>query len=135
MTPVDLNARVRNIGRDPGAWRPRAIVRLKGRDLGRQHDFHVLSYRNMAVLLDGWSPRMKAALLDTAYMHGVIVKAILSPARHQEVNLARQELMARLRASFGLSIGKIGAILKRDRKTVIHGIRRHLEHASKGGHP
>ncbi|MCW6512251.1 helix-turn-helix domain-containing protein [Lichenifustis flavocetrariae] len=134
MTPIQINALVRNIGRDPEAWRPRAIVRLKGRDFGRQHDFHVFSYRNMAVL-EGWSPRMKAALLDTAYTHGVIVKAILSPARHKEVNLARQELMARLRASFGFSIGKIGALLKRDRKTVIHGIRRHLEHASKGGHP
>ena len=121
-----MNAPVRNIERDSTLWRPRILIARKGRDLGQQHDAHVFAHRN-CVPVPGWPPRMRAILVETANMHGVRVKAILSLSRMNDVVIARQEVMGRLRETFLVSFAYIGKLLDRDHSTIQHGCRKYQE--------
>lgn len=76
--------------------------------------------------------KINATIKVVALRHGVSLEEIMSDTTKHKIARARHEAMYILKTKFRLSYPRIGAIMRRDHSTVIHGVR---AHAARIGEP
>lgn len=61
---------------------------------------------------------------------GIPIAELKSPGRRRPITYARQDFMARARATGRFSFAQIGRFLGRDHTTIVHGVRAHARRAA-----
>ena len=117
------------------AWIPRRPPRRPGTELIVHPEYPIeVIPRLQARPAEDWTRdhqrlRIVRAVCRT---HRVTIDEVRGPSRSHRIKAVRHEIMYRLKASMGLSLGRIGQIVNRDHTTVLHGI---AAHAIRNGLP
>jgi hypothetical protein len=72
---------------------------------------------------------VKQIIAEEMARTGMTWEEYICQKRRERFNIARRRLYWRLYRQTGLSLPRIGALMKRDHSTILHGVRRHEETA------
>ena len=120
------------VQRPEPAPRVESFVRIRARS-ARLYEFPIGPMRpQLHDIMLGGTSFAKKVLAEVSAKYGVREADVISDRRFPSLTAPRHEMMWRMRHETTWSMPKIGAFMRRDHTTILHGVRKHQERLDKG---